>query len=92
MELVQLLHEVVLGVQPARRVDEQVVGLARQCGGDGVVRHGGVRKAGIMPSAMDAPAMAVHATMYSAATPGEHQKPNAIGGMVDPQMRMAMDA
>ena len=44
MELVQLLHEVVLGVQATCGVDKEVIRLARLCGSDGVVRHGrGIR-------------------------------------------------
>jgi len=41
VELVQLLHEVVLGVQAAGGVDEQVIRMAGLRGGDGIVRHGG---------------------------------------------------
>ena len=40
MQLLQFLHQVVLGVQAARRVNEEVIRLARLRGGDGVVRHG----------------------------------------------------
>ena len=40
MQLVQFLHEIVLGVQAAGGVYEKVIRLARQRGGDGVVRHG----------------------------------------------------
>ena len=40
VELVQLLHEVVFGVQSARSVNEEVISLARLRGSDSVVRHG----------------------------------------------------
>src|SRR6185436_16890 len=40
MKLVQFLHEVVLGVQAARGVDEEIIGFACLSGGDGIVRDG----------------------------------------------------
>lgn len=41
MELEQFLHEVVLRVQAARRINEKIIRLACLRGGDSVVRHGG---------------------------------------------------
>ena len=40
MQLLQFLHQIVLGVQASRRVNEQIIRLARLRGGDGIVRHG----------------------------------------------------
>ena len=40
MQLLQFLHQVVFGVQAARRIDEQIIRLARLRGGDGVMRDG----------------------------------------------------
>ena len=41
MQLLQFLHEIVLGVEAAGGVDEQVIGFAGLRGGDSVVRDGG---------------------------------------------------
>ena len=41
MQFLQFLHQIVFGVHPPRRIDEQVIGFARQRCGDGIVRDGG---------------------------------------------------
>ena len=44
VQFLQFLHEIVLGVQAARRIEEQIVHPARLRGGDGVMGHrGGIR-------------------------------------------------
>ena len=40
MHFLQLLHQVVLGVQPASRVDEEPTGITSLCSHNGVVGHG----------------------------------------------------
>ena len=40
-DLLEFIHEGLLGVHPPRRINEEHIGLAGHGGRDGIIRHGG---------------------------------------------------